>query len=322
MTASASSEGPDRDGDAAASAESDAPPTPQALPDAQAGAEPAPSHCYRHPMREALVRCTRCDRPICPDCMRPASVGFHCPDDVKLANRGVRVARTPVGAPAQAMGAPYVTWSIISLNVLVYLLTVHQSGNNLNDPHRSSLFSDWFLSPYLVAHNHQYLRLIESAFLHENVIHIASNMIALWIIGPHLERLLGWWRFTGLYLLAGFGGGVAVYVFGARDIGVVGASGAIYGLFAACLLFVRELGFDRRYLIITIVANFVLTISVPDISKLGHVGGFVVGGLTSFALAGVPWARRRLSVIVQVSGMAAILAVLLLLVVYRTAVLG
>jgi membrane associated rhomboid family serine protease len=253
--------------------------------------------------------------------MRPASVGFHCPDDVKIAARNTRVARTTVGAPVQSARLPYVTWALISLNVLVYLITAVQSGS-VNDPHRSTLFSDWFLSPYLVAHNHQYLRLIESAFLHENLLHIASNMFALWIIGPHLERLLGWWRFSALYLLAGFGGGVAVYAFGARGVAVVGASGAIYGLFAACLLFVRELGFDRRYLIGTIAINFILTISVPNISKLGHVGGFVVGGLCAFALAGVPWARRRMSWQLQVAGLTGLLLAMILLVVYRTAILG
>ena len=43
--------------------------------------------CYRHSDRETYVRCTRCDRPICPDCMVAASVGFHCPD---YAREGAR----------------------------------------------------------------------------------------------------------------------------------------------------------------------------------------------------------------------------------------
>src|ERR1700710_2614779 len=78
--------------------------------------------CYRHPHREAYVRCTRCDRPICPECMREASVGFHCPDDVKSARRTQRPVRTSVGAVLRD-SPPYVTIAIVVLNVAAYLAT-------------------------------------------------------------------------------------------------------------------------------------------------------------------------------------------------------
>src|ERR1035437_5692799 len=80
------------------------------------------ARCYRHPMRETGVRCIRCDRPICPDCMRPASVGFQCPDDVRLANQTQRVPRTIAGARVQAH-PPYGTWAFIAVNVAIYLYT-------------------------------------------------------------------------------------------------------------------------------------------------------------------------------------------------------
>ena len=69
-----------------------------------------------------LIRCTRCDRPICPDCMRPASVGFHCPDDVSWPARPPppqhRVRRQPA-----CTAPPYVTIGLIAANVIVYLVT-------------------------------------------------------------------------------------------------------------------------------------------------------------------------------------------------------
>ncbi len=285
------------------------------------GATEPIAHCYRHPLRETGVRCIRCDRPICPDCMRPASVGFQCPDDVKLARVSQRVPRTVAGAPVHGAVQAYATWTIIGINVLAYLAAGLSSADGINRPAASRLFRDWVLVPIQVSSQHEYLRLLTAAFMHENLIHIFFNMFALAVVGPHLERLLGWWRYSALYLLAALGGDVAVYLFDSKYVSTVGASGAIFGLFAACLLFVRELGFDPQWLIGTIVINFVFTFSVPNISALGHIGGFVTGGLVAFGLAGLPWKRRRLPVRIQAGGMGALFAVMIVLVAWRTAVL-
>src|SRR6058998_2328363 len=95
-----------------------------------AGAVP---HCYRHPDREALVRCTRCDRPICPECMNEAPVGFHCPDDAAAARRRYRPPRTAVGAVVRTT-TPWVTWTLIAINVAVYAITALQSRRGINSP--------------------------------------------------------------------------------------------------------------------------------------------------------------------------------------------
>jgi len=277
--------------------------------------------CYRHPDRLTGVRCVRCDRPICPDCQRPASVGFQCPDDVRAGQATVRRGRTVVGAVPRN-GPPVVSYGLIALNVLAYLATGLSTGGTLTDNRGSRLFNDWVMVPSFVAHQHEYLRLLSAAFLHIGPIHLAFNMFALYMLGPGLEAALGRWRFLSVYLLGALGGSVAMLVFGAVTGGVAGASGAIFGLFACALLLTKAIGLDARSLIITIVLNFVITFSVPGISKLGHIGGFVLGGLATLALLGWSMRPRRLSentTRLQLLGLGGLLAVLVVTTVWRTA---
>ena len=279
------------------------------------------THCYRHPNREALVRCTRCDRPICPDCMRPASVGFHCPDDVAIARKAARPQRTSVGAVLRE-SPPIVTAALIAANAAVYVVTGLQSSAGLGHPadgiRPHDLFYNWQLVPISVHDDHSYYRLITSMFLHVSLLHIASNMIALFFVGPALERLLGPWRFLSLYLLGGLGGSVAIYLFGSPFQAVAGASGAIFGLFGACLVMVRRLGLDLQWLVAIIVINFVFTFSVADISKLGHIGGFVTGCVAAFAIGGLPKQRTRVPTRIQAGGLTLVLVALLICIAVRT----
>src|SRR5688572_5356197 len=78
--------------------------------------------CYRHPNRVTGASCTRCGRPICPDCMVQAPVGHHCPECVREGNRGVRQIRmgSTDGVAVKAL---------IAVNVLVFLL--QQSDANI-----------------------------------------------------------------------------------------------------------------------------------------------------------------------------------------------
>ena len=287
-------------------------------------------HCYRHPNRETLIRCTRCDRPICPECMRPASVGFQCPDDVKEGRKTVRQATNPVGVPVGSgsmrrvgfavAGPTPVTVTLIGINLAVYVITA-QAGGGANTPN-GRLFTDWLMVPDLVGHFHQYDRLITSMFLHLSVTHILFNMLALYFVGPYLEQFLGWWRFLAVYMLAGLGGSVAVFAFDSPFSAAAGASGAIFGLFAACWVFVRQLRLDRTWLLFTIGLNFVFTFSVPGISYWAHLGGFVVGGLAAMAIGGLPNRPRRLTSGAQIFGLAAILLVRILVIAVRTSQLA
>jgi membrane associated rhomboid family serine protease len=283
--------------------------------------EPGLQHCYRHPSREAGVRCTRCDRPICPECMRPASVGFHCPDDAALGRRTQRPLRNSVGAVLRE-GPPVVTIVLLVLNVVAYLATALPSPRGIHQPEFSHLFQSWQLLPYAVYTSNEYYRLITSAFLHANLLHIAVNMVSLVFVGPYLEREIGWWRFTLVYVLSALGGAATVYAFGSSLVPVVGASAALFGLLGACLTLVRRLNLDLQYLVGIVVLNFVFTFSVAGISRLGHIGGFVTGALAGLAIGGLPNSRRRLPERLQLAGLGGLLVVIVLMVVLRSATGG
>jgi membrane associated rhomboid family serine protease len=281
------------------------------------------ARCYRHPMRDTGVRCVRCDRPICPDCMRPASVGFMCPDDVKLGNATVRQPRTAVGASLPRSATPVVTYALIAVNVALFALTFATTNIGVVHNQGGGLYTSWNLVPSQVLLADQYQRLITSAFLHLNVLHLALNMLALYVVGPPLEALLGRWRFLVVYLLSALGGSVAVLLLAPLNSATVGASGAIFGLFGAALLLYRQLRIDLRSLAGTLVLNLVITFTLPFISWQGHVGGLLVGALAGAAIGGLPTRTpRRADLRWQGVGLGALLVVLLVLVAVSRALRG
>ncbi|MEV0213171.1 rhomboid family intramembrane serine protease [Micromonospora sp. NPDC050695] len=288
--------------------------------------------CYRHPGRETYVRCTRCDRPICPDCMREASVGHQCPECVNEGRRTVRPARTAFGGGTAGRHG-YVTKGIIALNVLLFLLSIASArsgsavvggsglGGLMGDGTPLTAWGSVYgLTPpgYLpdgIADG-DYYRLFTAMFLHYGVIHLLLNMWALWVLGRSLEANLGPLRFGALYLIAGLGGNVAAYLFSAQNSATAGASTAVFGLFAALIIIERKLGRDISQVIPILVINLVFTLTVRGISIPGHLGGLVVGAAMSLVLAYAPRGRRTL---VQAAGAAIILLILLGLVLFRTA---
>jgi membrane associated rhomboid family serine protease len=269
--------------------------------------------CYRHPERETWVSCTRCERPICPECLRPASVGFQCPDCVQQGNATVRRASAPYGGAIVAR--PGVVSLILGLlNVVAFVVTVATAPGGLTGNTGSRLFDELELVPIRVAVDGEYWRLLGSAFLHIGLLHLAGNLLALAIVGPALERVFGRWRFLAIYLVSALGGSVAVYLFGSPFGAVAGASGAIYGLFAATLIVVRKLGLDARFMVLAVVLNFAVSFA-PGISLLGHLGGFVTGGLLTLAMVYAPKASRTS---LQILAIGVILAVMVSTVLIRT----
>jgi len=281
-----------------------------------AGADPAV--CYRHPDREAHIRCVRCERRICPDCMIPASVGFQCPECVKQGNASVRRARTVFGGRVTA-DPGWVSKVLIAINVLVYVLQV-VIGPTVE--HRFWLIAGPVFDPRLgeivgVADG-EYYRLLTAAFLHGSVIHLALNMYALFLFGPPLEAAFGRARFLAVYLVSALGGSAASYAVAAPGSPSLGASGAVFGLLGAFFVVNRRLGRDSSQLLILLVINLAFGFLAPNIDWRAHLGGLATGALCAAAIAYAPAGRR---VPVQVAGIAAVLVVALVVVALRTAAL-
>jgi membrane associated rhomboid family serine protease len=247
--------------------------------------------CYRHPNRETGVSCSECGRGICPDCMVFAPVGIRCPDHSGQPQGAERVAHRVRGAGLAGTGA-LVTKALIAANVLVFLFNLAQ-GASLGE-NSGELFADWALIGQIelapgfaigVAEG-DWWRLMTSAFLHGSIIHLGFNMLMLYWIGAPIEEAIGRARFAVLYVVSGLAGSAGALLMTDADAITVGASGAIFGLLGAALVFERQRTFVLGGSALSIIVlNLVLTFAVPNISIGGHLGGLAGGALGGLALS-------------------------------------
>ncbi|WLQ38167.1 rhomboid family intramembrane serine protease [Streptomyces castrisilvae] len=281
-----------------------------------------PACCYRHPDRETAIRCTRCNRPICPDCMVSASVGFQCPDCVRQGSgtgHGASAARprTLAGGPVAA-DPRLVTKILLGLNLAVFV-AVLADGSLLDELVLLGRANVYFGGPPEGVAEGQWYRLVTSMFLHQEVWHIAFNMLGLWWLGGPLEAVLGRVRYLALYLLSGLAGGALTYWLAAPNQLSLGASGAIFGLLGATVVLMRRLNYDMRPVFMILALNLVITFNPwGGIAWQAHVGGLVAGVLIGIGMVHAPRERRNL---VQFGTCAATLVVVILIVALRTAAL-
>lgn len=262
------------------------------------GQQPGAPVCPRHPDRVSYVTCQRCGRPTCSECQRPATVGIHCVDCVREAQRSRPVTRTALGGVDRGT-TPIITYSIIGICVVLELLRYLAPGLYVQLLNELMFWPAYGASePY---------RFVTSTFLHGGIWHLAFNMYALYLVGGELERILGRARYLTLYLLSAVGGSVAYLVIaGVGAVPAVGASGGVFGLFAAFAITLRRFGRDPRQILVLIGINAVLGFVIAGIAWQAHLGGLVVGGAVAALFAYVP----RDKVWVQWAGAAVVLAIL------------
>ena len=238
--------------------------------------------CYRHPDRETYIRCARCDKPICPECMVSAAVGFQCPDCVAEGRRTQRPVKTVFGGEVHARGN-VVTISIIVACVAAFGLQFALPG-----------FTMKFALIGVDVADGQWYRLITSGFLHVSVLHILFNMWALWVVGPPLEGVFGRLRFAAIYFVSLLAGSATSYLFGNPSIPAMGASGAIFGLFGALFVVARRMRWNAGGIAALILVNLLLPFWMPNIDWHAHVGGLVAGASAAAVMAYAPQRSRRI----------------------------
>lgn len=201
--------------------------------------------------------------------------------------------RTPAQRKAQrrwgtngavaASGSPLrtipVTMTLIIVTVAIWVLQMIPGiGTNVTgwlafqgwriDPEIPELFQPWRALTVSLVHS-------TGSFLH-----VALNMLSLWMVGRVLEPMLGRWRFIALYAISSIAGSVVTALV-SPDVVVVGASGAIFGAFAALIVIVRKLGGSVTSMMVVIGINFVYGLVVNGIAWQAHLGGLIGGALTA-----------------------------------------
>ena len=267
-----------------------------------------PPVCPRHPDRVAYVRCQRCDRPTCPQCQVPSAVGVHCVDCARKnasSRRGV----------SSLLGGRAITDALVTKGLVIACVTIYLVQMAL-----PSLGAQFAFVPAVASS--QPWRFMTTAFLHASLMHLAFNMWALWVLGSALEPILGRWRFAALCALSALGGSTMIYWLASPTApaswltSTVGASGAVFGLFAALFIIQRRFGRDTRAIVGLLVLNLAISFIGANISWQGHLGGLVTGAIVAALYA---WAPRNKRTVYGVCGTVGIAIALIGVICLRTA---
>ena len=250
-----------------------------------------PTKCYAHPERSAGSLCRRCGRPICPDCMVEAPVGWQCRKCVTHDSRRAPVQRwrpTSAGQLGNTRLTPVVI-ALIAANIAVYVWEMATRPGFVSVAGRSFGCAHVAVCQYglipIAVHHGQWYRLLTNPFLHANIEHIAFNMFTLAIVGAPVEAAFGKARFLALYLVSALGGSVASYLLSTSGQISVGASGAIFGLFGAYFVIARRHRWDTSAILALIGVNLLIGFVSTTIDWRAHLGGLVTGAIVGAAMS-------------------------------------
>lgn len=187
-----------------------------------------------------------------------------------------------------AVRKPYVTYALLAINILLFIIMVFVSGDGVYGFQTETLVKFGGNVKSLVL-NGEYWRLIASAFLHDGFLHLICNMYALYVLGIQLENFFGKTRFAIIYLFSAITGNLLSLVFADPNVVSIGASGAIFGLFGSLLYFGYYyrvyLGTVLRTQIVPVILiNLLFGIVTPGIDNAAHIGGLIGGVFISMGI--------------------------------------
>lgn len=208
--------------------------------------------------------------------MTPTPVGMRCPE---CSNQRTKVVR-PANAFGTRASAP-ATRILIAINVIAFLVEVAVGADLFNG--RGTVTDNYALFGSIVPD--EPYRIVTSGFLHYGLFHLAFNMYALYILGQLLEPALGWPRFVAIYFASLLAGSLGVIILEPNTL-AAGASGAIFGLFAAAFIILRARGMaaEAGQIGFIIVINLFFTLSIPGISIGAHLFGAAGGALCALVV--------------------------------------
>lgn len=247
--------------------------------------------------------------------MTPAPVGHHCPACLAEGRKEARRFRRPLARPRS------VTTALLVINIGIFALDAVLGA--LGRPR--ALLEAGAMVPLLVADG-EWWRLITAMFLHIGLLHIAFNSLALLVFGQLMESAIGSGRMLALYLITGFAASVASFAFGSPQIAAAGASGAIFGLLGAWLVYNlrrRSLSLARSNIqsaLLLIGINLVFGFTVPGIDNVAHIGGLIAGLAAGFVVEGVGRGAARAAS--RVGGLTLIVIASISLAAWRASQLG
>jgi membrane associated rhomboid family serine protease len=230
--------------------------------------------------------------------MTPTSVGMRCPECSRERTR----VRTVRSLPA----TPVVTQALIAVNAVVFLAEAG-AGASLGGGGGGVVFNDGALYGPLIAHQHEYWRIVTSGFLHAGLFHILVNMLSMYFLGRVLEPAIGRLNFAAVYFASLLAGSFGALLFEPLAP-TVGASTAIFGIFGALIVVARSRGIPlwQSGLGPILLVNLIFSVLYSRISIGGHLGGLVAGLITGALV--VELAERRHQHWLAVAGCAAVAA--------------